>query len=253
MGLDYVIVLHSQVIQFVQLPATISKAQGSKNAPPRSKHAVLMHSSAASAPPRHTPVPGSPRAISPSATSPVDVPSSPPLPPTSGFESDIRDAQDTPVRPPRTHSHKQREVTTVPAPLRDGVNTRMRAKAKDYVPRVEKLLLNAAYEFEALVMTRDAYPDSELQRKWAYQVWRDANKPAASDSDSDSDTEPGECFELADRMITVVSVLGLLCLFSLFSFLVTDHQPQVQCSGPDCCIGTLVRCRHVRFYQGRFA
>ncbi|EED84354.1 predicted protein [Postia placenta Mad-698-R] len=117
---------------------------------------------------------------------------------TSSHSSDIEVQFNGAYTPRRRHP-----VTAVPAPLRDSVDACSRPKASDYMPRIKKLLLSAAYEFEALIMTRDAYPDSEVQRQWAYESWHNVTDPINDSEESDSGGAEHSGFELTDHMITV--------------------------------------------------
>lgn len=54
-------------------------------------------------------------------------------------------------------------------------------KAADYEEVISALIIRAAFEYEALVSTKDSFPDTALYHKWALKVWKnttnDTNEP----------------------------------------------------------------------------
>jgi hypothetical protein len=65
-------------------------------------------------------------------------------------------------------------------------------KAADYEDVVQALILRAAFEYEALVSTKNAFPDTALRHKWATKAWKNTIK----------DTE--ENFEMMDAISSLV-------------------------------------------------
>ncbi|KAF8197616.1 hypothetical protein BJ912DRAFT_822601, partial [Pholiota molesta] len=65
-------------------------------------------------------------------------------------------------------------------------------KASDYENVVQALILRAAFEYEALVSTKNAFPDTTLRHKWALKVWKNTMK----------DTD--EHFEMTDAISSVI-------------------------------------------------
>lgn len=63
--------------------------------------------------------------------------------------------------------------------LRPGAEVNPRKpKASDYVDVVHALILRAASEYESLIVTRDAFPDTAMQNKWAKLAWKNAGLAA---------------------------------------------------------------------------
>lgn len=67
-----------------------------------------------------------------------------------------------------------------------------RPKASDYEDVVEALILRAAFEYESLISTVNAFPGTTLRHKWANQVWKNAGLDA------------GENYKLTDRISSLV-------------------------------------------------
>ena len=55
---------------------------------------------------------------------------------------------------------------------------RRKPKAADYIDGVNALILRAASEYESLVSTRDAFPDTAKKNKWARLAWKNAGLAA---------------------------------------------------------------------------
>ena len=53
-----------------------------------------------------------------------------------------------------------------------------RPKASDYEDVVEALILRAAFEYELLISTINAFPGTTLQHKWANQAWKNVGLDA---------------------------------------------------------------------------
>ena len=66
-------------------------------------------------------------------------------------------------------------------------------KASDYEDIVQALILRAASEYECLVVTQDAFPDTAIRNKWAKKVWKNACVAAE------------EKYDLVDRVNSLVS------------------------------------------------
>ena len=78
---------------------------------------------------------------------------------------------------------------------RDGAEVNAKKpKASDYQDVVQALILRAASEYECLIATEDAFPDTATRNKWAKKAWK--NACAAAD----------EKYELADRINSLVSI-----------------------------------------------
>lgn len=52
-------------------------------------------------------------------------------------------------------------------------------KASDYVDVVHALILRAASEYEYLISTRNAFPDTAKKNKWAQLAWKNAGLAAS--------------------------------------------------------------------------
>ncbi|KAF8197078.1 hypothetical protein BJ912DRAFT_831302, partial [Pholiota molesta] len=51
-------------------------------------------------------------------------------------------------------------------------------KAADYEDVVQALIIRAAFEYEALVSTKNSFPDTALRHKWAVKVWKNTTNDA---------------------------------------------------------------------------
>jgi len=67
-----------------------------------------------------------------------------------------------------------------------------RPKASDYEDVVEALILRAAFEYESLISTVNAFPGTTLRHKWANQAWKNAGLDA------------DENYKLTDRISSLV-------------------------------------------------
>ena len=67
-----------------------------------------------------------------------------------------------------------------------------RPKASDYEDVVEALILRAAFEYESLISTINAFPGTTLRHKWANQAWKNAGLDA------------DENYKLTDRISSLV-------------------------------------------------
>lgn len=64
----------------------------------------------------------------------------------------------------------------IPA-FRDGVVVNpKKPKAADYEEVVQALIIRAAFEYEALVSTKNSFPDTALRHKWAVKVWKNLTR-----------------------------------------------------------------------------
>ncbi|KAF8951859.1 hypothetical protein BDZ97DRAFT_1931639 [Flammula alnicola] len=69
-------------------------------------------------------------------------------------------------------------ILKVPA-FREGVTPDPKnPKASDYEDTVTALILRAAFEYEALISTANAFPDTTLRHKWARKCWKHAGLDA---------------------------------------------------------------------------
>ncbi len=75
-------------------------------------------------------------------------------------------------------------------------------KASDYKDVVQALIFRAASEYECLVATECAFPDTAMRNKWAKKAWK--NACIAAD----------ENYELSDRINLLVSVLEHFIVFA---------------------------------------
>ena len=57
------------------------------------------------------------------------------------------------------------------------INAR-KPKASDYIDVVHALVLRAASEYESLISSRDAFPDTAKKNKWARLTWKNAGLAA---------------------------------------------------------------------------
>ena len=67
-----------------------------------------------------------------------------------------------------------------------------RPKASDYEDVVEALILRAAFEYESLISTINAFPGTTLRHKWANQAWKNAG------------LDVDENYKLTDRISSLV-------------------------------------------------
>jgi hypothetical protein len=88
-------------------------------------------------------------------------------------------------------------VLQTPSLRKDSSVNPKKPKASDYENVVQALILRAAFEYEALVSTKNAFPDTTLRHKWALKVWKNTMK----------DTD--EHFEMTDAISSVVRSLAL--------------------------------------------
>ena len=75
---------------------------------------------------------------------------------------------------------------------------RRKPKASDYVDVVNALILRAASEYESLISTRDAFPDTAKKNKWARLAWKNAGLAAK------------EMYPLLDSISLLVCGMSLL-------------------------------------------
>lgn len=83
------------------------------------------------------------------------------------------------------------------APFFNDVVPSGRPAIKDYSPDVRHCLLNAVYLYENWVLSKDGFPDTDMQYKWARNAW---------DITSGS-MDASAQYKLSERMIQLVSLL----------------------------------------------
>lgn len=77
---------------------------------------------------------------------------------------------------------------------------RRKPKASDYIDVVQALILRAASEYESLISTRDAFPDTAKKNKWARLAWKNAGLAAQEMS-----------YPLLDSISLLVSAVIFFC------------------------------------------
>ena len=75
---------------------------------------------------------------------------------------------------------------------------RRKPKASNYVDVVNALILRAASEYESLISTKDAFPDTAKKNKWARLAWKNAGLAAK------------EMYPLLDSISLLVCGMSLL-------------------------------------------
>jgi len=92
-------------------------------------------------------------------------------------------------------------TATIPT-FREGADVNpKKLKASDYEDVVRALILRAASEYESLVSTTDALPDTAKRFKWAQQAWKNACAVAE------------ESYKLTDGISSIVSFYLLFVRF----------------------------------------
>jgi hypothetical protein len=79
--------------------------------------------------------------------------------------------------------------------FRNNTTPRGRAKASDYDPTVERMILQACYFYDCRIWVENAFPDASTQAEWVVDIWEEVCKVA------------GEVYALTDRIITIVCIL----------------------------------------------
>ncbi|PPQ71536.1 hypothetical protein CVT26_010396, partial [Gymnopilus dilepis] len=82
---------------------------------------------------------------------------------------------------------KTSDVVLKAAAYRDPTSIPKKPKASAYEETVTALILRACFEYEALISTHDAFPDSATRTKWALRCWTRAGRDAG---ESDYDISP---------------------------------------------------------------
>ncbi|KAI0632831.1 hypothetical protein C8Q77DRAFT_1262809 [Trametes polyzona] len=70
------------------------------------------------------------------------------------------------------------EAARIPAPFLHGNKPRGKPKAGDYEPHVAKMINAACHQFDILVFTEQAFPDTGTSIMWAARVWEDVCRAA---------------------------------------------------------------------------
>lgn len=92
-------------------------------------------------------------------------------------------------------------TATIPA-FREGADVNpKKLKASDYEDVVRAIILRAASEYESLVSTADALPDTAKRFKWAQQAWKNACAVAE------------ESYKLTDGISSIVGFFFVLFAF----------------------------------------
>jgi hypothetical protein len=83
-----------------------------------------------------------------------------------------KNSRTRPVRPSSPEAGHDDSAKKSPA-FREGVVVNpKKPKAADYEDIVQALIIRAAFEYEALVSTKNSFPDTALRHKWAVKVWK---------------------------------------------------------------------------------